>query len=122
MVFDLGEYASGHGGKGRGHPAKLVSGLTQPYRVTLPQGILECCPVSRQASPKRLTDVFEYDGVAPADGQQYSGVKHRTSRKVGPRTDIHDSLNRRPQTGSLYRLGQEVIHPRREAALPIFLA
>jgi len=40
MVFELRCHLTGHGGKRRHHAAKLVSGLTQPKRVLLSQGLL----------------------------------------------------------------------------------
>jgi hypothetical protein len=68
-IFKLGRHATGHRGKRRHHPAKLVSGLAQTYRVPLSQGILNCRQMIRQASPERLTDPLQNEGVAPARRQ-----------------------------------------------------
>ena len=98
-VFELRRHATGHRGKRRHHPAKLVSGLAQPCRVPLPQGILNCRQMIRQASPKCLTDLLQDDGVAPAGGQEHTRVEQAWSRSVGWRARTPDDAGRSPPTG-----------------------
>ena len=42
-------------------------------------------------------------------------------RRLGRRARTHEPVHRRPQVGRLDRLGQEIVHPRRQAALAVLL-
>ena len=73
LIFEVRRHGTGHGGKRRHRPTKLVSGLAQPDRVPLPQGILNSHHMVRQASPKHLTNLLQGGGVAPAGGRATTG-------------------------------------------------
>ena len=115
IVFQVRRHATGHGRKRGHHSAKLVGGLTQPRRIPLTQGVLNRREMIRQASPKRLTNLIQDGGVAAAGSQQDRRVEQARSRFVGVRLSVRHPVNRRPQVGSLDRLGQEVVHARRQA-------
>ncbi len=88
-VFEVGRYATSHAGKCRYHPTKLVSGLAQPNRVPLSQGILNRRHMVRQASPECLTNLLQDNGVAPAGGQEHVRVEQTWFRSylVVPRSN-----------------------------------
>ena len=69
MIFEGRRHATSHTGKRRHHPTKLVSGLTQPWRILFSQGVLNGSQMIRQASLERLTNLLQDDGVAPTGSE-----------------------------------------------------
>ena len=99
----------------------MRSGLAQPGRVPVPQGVLNCPQVVRQAGPEGLTDLVQDGGVAPAGGQEHPRGKQAWSRWFGRRARGPDPVDRSPEVGGLDRFGQEVVHAGRQAPVAVFL-